>query len=396
MPPKKADKKQNAPKKVVEDKTFGMKNKKGAKAQQQVKIIQQQQSQAGKTPAEMLAAKKREEEKKAKLEAEKQRKKDMEDVLIIQPKVPFGVDPKTITCEFWKAGKCEKSAARCKFAHTNDASRKVEKKDLYTDMREGEGGEEDKKTDTMDKWDQAKLDRVVLSKHGNTKSTTDKVCKFFLQAVEEGKYGWFWVCPNGGDDCFYKHRLPPGFVLKSQKREREEAEKALEISLEEFLETARHKLGSNLTPVTAETFAEWKRKRMDKKEAEEEAMANKKATQAAANKMAGLSGREMFTLNPDFYDDGDDGGDEEFELAGYMKDYNQERQSDDEDSAGESDDDEEGTARGGSTNGDAASQHAAKEPMQDARARVAGLSINGDEGEEEGRRKNGATASVSS
>lgn len=46
--------------------------------------------------------------------------------------------------------------------------------------------------DTMDKWDQAKLDRVVLSKHGNTKSTTDKVCKFFLQAVEEGKYGWFW------------------------------------------------------------------------------------------------------------------------------------------------------------------------------------------------------------
>ena len=77
----------------------------------------------------------------------------------------------------------------------------------------------------MDKWDQAKLDRVVLSKHGNTKSTTDKVCKFFLQAVEEGKYGWFWsvarawphvqamltlrlvrVCPNGGDDCFYKHR----------------------------------------------------------------------------------------------------------------------------------------------------------------------------------------------
>jgi len=44
----------------------------------------------------------------------------------------------------------------------------------------------------MDKWDQAKLDRVVLSKHGNTKSTTDKVCKFFLQAVEEGKYGWFW------------------------------------------------------------------------------------------------------------------------------------------------------------------------------------------------------------
>lgn len=46
--------------------------------------------------------------------------------------------------------------------------------------------------DTMDKWDQAKLDSVILSKHGNPKSTTDKVCKFFLDAVEDGKYGWFW------------------------------------------------------------------------------------------------------------------------------------------------------------------------------------------------------------
>lgn len=70
--------------------------------------------------------------------------------------------------------------------------------DLYTDMREGEETEDDKKlgkshvalqatlpllsaatpiADTMDKWDQAKLDRVVLSKAGNAKSTTDKVCK---------------------------------------------------------------------------------------------------------------------------------------------------------------------------------------------------------------------------
>lgn len=48
------------------------------------------------------------------------------------------------------------------------------------------------RTDTMDKWDQAKLDSVILSKHGNPRSTTDKVCKFFLQAVEDGKYGWFW------------------------------------------------------------------------------------------------------------------------------------------------------------------------------------------------------------
>lgn len=73
-----------------------------------------------------------------------------------------------------------------------------------------------------------------------------------------------------------RRRLPPGFVLKSQKKEREEAEKAMEISLEEFLETARHQLGTNLTPVTAETFAEWKQKRKDKKAAEEDILASKK------------------------------------------------------------------------------------------------------------------------
>lgn len=49
----------------------------------------------------------------------------------LRPSHPVPSDPKTITCEFWKAGKCEKSAARCKFAHTNDASRKVEKKGAW-------------------------------------------------------------------------------------------------------------------------------------------------------------------------------------------------------------------------------------------------------------------------
>lgn len=46
-------------------------------------------------------------------------------------------DPQTITCAFWKAGRCDKGS-KCKFAHSQDASRKVQKKDLYTDTREGE------------------------------------------------------------------------------------------------------------------------------------------------------------------------------------------------------------------------------------------------------------------
>ena len=50
------------------------------------------------------------------------------------------------------------------------------------------------------------------------------------------RFGWFWECPNGGEKCQYRHALPPGFVLKSQRKAIEEAEKANIISLEEFLE----------------------------------------------------------------------------------------------------------------------------------------------------------------
>ena len=43
-------------------------------------------------------------------------------------------------------------------------------------------------------------------------------------------------CPDGGDKCKYRHALPPGFVLKSQKKKEEADAKKQEISLEEFLE----------------------------------------------------------------------------------------------------------------------------------------------------------------
>lgn len=50
------------------------------------------------------------------------------------------------------------------------------------------------------------------------------------------------------------------------------------LTLEDFLESERHKLTGTLTPVTPETFAEWKKKRLDKKAAEEEAKRMKEAT----------------------------------------------------------------------------------------------------------------------
>lgn len=53
--------------------------------------------------------------------------------------------------------------------------------------------------------------------------------------MEKKQYGWFWVCPNGGKDCHYRHALPPGYVLKSQMKAllEEETEK---ITIEEEIE----------------------------------------------------------------------------------------------------------------------------------------------------------------
>jgi len=50
------------------------------------------------------------------------------------------------------------------------------------------------------------------------------------------------------------------------------------LTLEDFLESERHKLTGTLTPVTPESFAKWKNERLNKKAAEEEARKAKEAT----------------------------------------------------------------------------------------------------------------------
>ncbi|RPB09112.1 hypothetical protein P167DRAFT_538737 [Morchella conica CCBAS932] len=284
MPPKGKDTKGMKPsvQKSVQDKTFGLKNKKGGKAQKVIAQLHSQASASG-TPEE-----KRKAAEKAQREAEKkaaeQAKKEVADLFkpVQVQKVPFGVDPKSVVCIYFKNGHCEKGK-KCKFSHDLSVERKTLKKNLYEDGRDEGADGEGKKEDDMDNWDEEKLRSVVLSKHGNPKTTTDKVCKFFIEAVENGKYGWFWQCPNGGNDCKYKHSLPPGFVLKT--KEQRAAEKALmdksplaTLTLEDFLEGRRLALTGTLTPVTEETFKKWKLERTSKKEAEEEARRAKEAT----------------------------------------------------------------------------------------------------------------------
>ncbi|KAJ3775632.1 hypothetical protein FB446DRAFT_637484 [Lentinula raphanica] len=318
MPPKKQQ--QASSSKVKEDKTFGMKNKnKSAKVQKEVQRIQQQSALAGKSRAVLEKEKEQKLRAKAKEDEEKRKKEEaaLLKPVITQPKVPFGVDPKMVLCAFFKAGQCDKGS-KCKFSHDLNIGRKVEKKNLYEDTRAEKEAGTSFSSYTMDTWDDEKLRKVVLSKAGNPRTTTDIVCKFFIEAIETQKFGWFWECPNG-DNCQYRHALPPGFVLKSQKKAMEEANKANVISLEEFLEVERHKLGSNLTPCTPETFAKWKQTRLDKKTAEEEATRKAKELQHAAGKNTGMSGRDLFQYNPEWFEDEDEEEDDDWDLEQYRK-----------------------------------------------------------------------------
>lgn len=90
---------------------------------------------------------------------------------------------------------------------------------------------------------------------------------------------------------------PPRFILKT--RDQRLAEKALldksplkTLTLEDFLETERQKLTGTLTPVTPESFAKWKKERLDKKAAEEEAKRAKEATGRAMFEMGGWESSE--------------------------------------------------------------------------------------------------------
>lgn len=129
-----------------------------------------------------------------------------------------------------------------------------------------------------------------------------QICKFFLDAVEKSKYGWFWECPNG-ENCIYRHALPVGYVLKKDKKQLDD--KKTELSLVDLIESERAALGANQTKVTLESFLAWKKRkimeRKDKQAKEEE----KKLKDFKSGRQFGISGREMFSFNPELANDGE-------------------------------------------------------------------------------------------
>jgi len=304
MPPKKTGGNQPSKKtiekakaRVMEDKTFGLKNKnKSKKVEKYIKGVASQVK--GKDKKNENDAYLQKQQKKA----EEERKK-VELALfkpVIQQKVPPGVDPKSVVCDFFRNGMCTKGD-KCKFSHNLEQQRKSEKIDLYTDRRELSEEEQAKMDDTMDKWDQKKLEEVVSQKQ-NMNTKTQIVCKYFLEAVEDHKYGWFWDCPNGGEKCQYQHCLPPGYVLKP-KNKKEEIPEDEKIPLEEILEEERSKLTTR-TPLTLELFLKWKQEKKKQKEKKLEEDRAKREEDVKSGKTM-RSGREMFIFNPDLFVDED-------------------------------------------------------------------------------------------
>ncbi|MEE6489856.1 hypothetical protein FKM82_015702 [Ascaphus truei] len=293
QPNKKTDQKKKE--KVIEDKTFGLKNKKGAKQQKFIKNVSHQ---VGQPEGEKKPTKK-DDKKKELLELN-----DLFKPVVAAQKVSKGADPKSVVCAFYKQGQCSKGD-KCKFSHDLTLERKCEKRSVYVDGRDDE-----LEKDTMENWDEKKLQEVVNQKHGEAekkKPKTQIVCRYFLDAIENNKYGWFWVCPGGGDVCMYRHALPAGFMLKKDQKKEEKDD---EISLEDLIEKERAALGVNVTRITLESFLAWKkRKRQDRIEKAEEDMERRKAD-FKAGKSLGISGREVFEFHPELVDDDDDEADE--------------------------------------------------------------------------------------
>jgi hypothetical protein len=297
MPPKAAAK-------AVVDKTFGLKNKnKSKKVQAFVQRTEQAAQRAGKTPAQL----KKEEEAKKERDAKRAMKGQKTEIEILlapvvkKTIVPPGVDPKTMICEYFKAGAC-KNGNKCKFSHDLEVERKKDKINLYVDPREA---------DTMDSWDQAKLEDVVKSKEQERPNATKIVCKYFIEAIEAKKYGWFWSCPSG-EDCIYQHKLPPGFVLKSEMKKEEDDGPSIEDQIEVERKLLDRTKGTMVTP---ETFKAWKEKKKAEKQAELFQTAKEAQKKVGGRSHGGLSGRALFAYDPTlFIDDADAAGDDAYEI----------------------------------------------------------------------------------
>jgi hypothetical protein len=257
MGPKKAvgetklDKKKTE--KIIEDRTFGLKNKNKSKAvQKYIKGVESTVKNKRGGP---------EDKSKEFIEKAEKKKKKEEDAFlnslyktvktIKQAEVGEGEEAKNILCEFFKAGCCEKGD-NCEFSHDINIQFNQGACDIYTDLREI------KKNMGME----SEINKIAEEKEKKRAKVCQSniVCKFFLDAVMKKVYGWKWECPNG-EDCHYKHYLPKGYILSTKEKAQEDMTIDEYYNLEEQIDEERERIGKSGTSVNDATFAEWKKKR---------------------------------------------------------------------------------------------------------------------------------------
>eukprot|EP00921_Rhytidocystis_pertsovi_P022831 GHVQ01036379.1.p1 GENE.GHVQ01036379.1~~GHVQ01036379.1.p1 ORF type:complete len:370 (+),score=81.38 GHVQ01036379.1:423-1532(+) len=296
MPPKKdakADKGQakselKAKQKVAEDKTFGLKNKNKSKAVQKfIKGVTSSVQGPQKGGDAQTAAKK--------LAEKDDKKKSAQQAALLASLFKGTENIKKLSVDDGPGGK----------AYDPKLSREDQKISLYQDQRQ--------QKDDMALWDIERLQAVIDAKHSaSNANATDIVCKFFLDAVEKKQYGWFWICPNGGTSCKYRHCLPPGYVLKSSVEEEDDEEEP--EPLEDIIERERLALPVGGTPVTLETLTAWKEKKENERLAAVEQQRQAEAKRTGGRGLGVLTGRDLFAYDPSLFVD-DEGAASEDEYA---------------------------------------------------------------------------------
>mmetsp|Transcript_7887 Transcript_7887/g.11968 ORF Transcript_7887/g.11968 Transcript_7887/m.11968 type:complete len:370 (-) Transcript_7887:32-1141(-) len=275
--------------KLIEDKTFGLKNKNRSKKVQE--YVQQVKKQVNYGHTKQKRSK---QPNVSKAQQEQERK---ERLALMYKKVVknTGGPPKNQEklkkkpCNLFAKGQCRKGRA-CPYSH--DVEGPTEAFNLYVDHR------------------------------GSAAPKSDIVCKHFLDAIEKKKIGWRWECPQG-KKCQYAHKLPKGYVLADEFKPVNPLTGTL--TLEEELEQERRALSGKGTPVTLERFLEWRKKkraeRKAKKEEEERGASSSSGSHGSDGQNKSMSGRQMFVFRPELFVDDDDADD--------LNEYEREDDSDD-------------------------------------------------------------------
>ena len=315
MPPKKSSNANNKKaekkvEKIVEDKTFGLKNKKkSAAVQKYIKGIENVTRQKVGLGVEDKSKKYAEkaEKKKARQEEAFLASLYKQITAVKTQEVPEGQQAKNILCENFKNGNCS-LGDKCPFSHDLNINFNQGTFDIYTDLRNVKSKlNEEQEVNKIAEEKEKKKGRIPQS---------NIVCKYFLEAVKKKIYGWKWECPNG-DTCHYRHSLPKGYILITEKDKAQEDMTIDEfMDLEEQIDEERARISENGTKVTEETFREWKKKRDEFRKGEKDEQEND-------NMKSKLTGVQLFKKQADLFKDDENAEDLKIDNEEDEKDNNE-------------------------------------------------------------------------